>query len=77
MSTTPETPETRIQPTFRLIDGSQLPGQPIDPADYDAFKRHFEAALREGRLVDQLADTTIDLVPSSVLYISWDVVHGG
>lgn len=67
--------EPRIQPTFRLLDGSQLAGWPIDAADYESVKQEFEDALGHGRLVDQLADTTIDLVPGNVLYISWDVAN--
>lgn len=66
--------QPQIRPTFTLVTGATLPGQPIDAADYESWKLQFEACLREGRLYDRLADTTLDLVPGSVLHVSWSVV---
>lgn len=61
----------RIQPIFKLVDGSELPGQPIGAGDYDAWKERFEIGLSQGTLFDALEDTTLDLVPGAVMYIQW------
>jgi hypothetical protein len=63
--------DPQIQPTFVLPGGIELPGQPISATDYDAWKSGFEAALSAGKLFDGLEDTTLDLVPGSVLYVRW------
>lgn len=63
--------DPQIQPIFKLVDGTELPGQPISTSDYDAWKDRFEVALSQGKLFDGLADTTVDLVPGNVLYVSW------
>lgn len=75
MSSMSEPTAAQIQPTYVLVDGTRLPGQPIEVADYEDFKLRFEASLREGRLIDGLADTTIDLVPGAVAYITWSVAE--